>query len=691
MATKPKFEPTRDGLEIIDPIERHRYRLTMHEPVAPEPVDPEQINHPVDSAVEIVTNSISISVNTAVCIRNVNNELISEYDPSEQVQLPQDEYTLDLSGSLKLYIHFESSVYIYSDTEQTHIALDESTRAVVGARSYHTHPAGTVTTTDDPCDLMRAVSAFSSALKTTSPERSYPTLRGHPPTIELGDEIDVPDEFTLPETGVQIEIPPTLRHVFIASSLSYYLGAEVVSGTKPRIVTDHGFIYDLDQGDGYESTVARVLKQVFFLDCVVRTEGTTPLPLYERQEIESKLRFDIERVYEQPLAKQLETYLELPFKLFESYIPEWWLETRLKLIGESAEFLPFIVNNLATVSVQEGRSDSGSKSARSQTKAIESFTRGNGAQKYAMTRGSEDTTERSVRGKPHTIDQLWDSDRSSDIVSTAPLSSFYNSLGRKPKEDPIEIDVVCNDPTMHEELEAVNSVYGTRDELPFDITVHHNITKDDLRALLADECDFLHYIGHIDKDGFQCTDGKLDSSTVDSVGVKAFLLNACQSYNQGLNLVEAGSIGGIVTLNDVANFGAVKVGRTLASLLNQGFPLYAALDVTREDTISGEQYRIVGDGITTIAQSKTGAPAVCIIDDCKNEVMIRIVMYASAGMRKGSLFAPHLEPVRSYYLLPNETEQISVTRSQIKSFFNIEEIPVIWNGELYWSSDVCFE
>ena len=36
-----------------------------------------------------------------------------------------------------------------------------------------------------------ALSTLSSALKTTSVERSYPTLRGHPPALELGDALDV--------------------------------------------------------------------------------------------------------------------------------------------------------------------------------------------------------------------------------------------------------------------------------------------------------------------------------------------------------------------------------------------------------------------------------------------------------------------------------------------------------------------
>ncbi len=62
--------------------------------------------------------------------------------------------------------------------------------------------------------------------------------------------------------------------------------------------------------------------------------------------------------------------------------------------------------------------------------------------------------------------------------------------------------------------------------------------------------DFLHYIGHIDDDGFQCRDGRVDGTTLDQVGIGTFLLNACNSYDQGLGLVEQGAIAGIVPLNE---------------------------------------------------------------------------------------------------------------------------------------------
>lgn len=685
---KPKFEPTEDGLEIIDPIERHRYQLTTHEPVSPQMVDTDRIQYPVDAAVEISAAMITLPENTTIYVRDQDGEMIAEASPSRPISLPEGIYTLDISFPLKLYIRLQSSISIYSDRDNTYINIGGRVGLTIGARSYHTRPAGTITTTQDPTDVMQAVSAFGSALKTVTVERSYPTLRGHPPAIELGNELEIPSKFKTEETGIQIKIPPSLRHVFVISPLAYYLGAEVVSGSKPQIITDKGYSYALDKEYGLETTVERLLKHIFFLDCIVRTEGLTPLPLHERQAVESVIEFDIEAVYDQSLADQLEIYLNVPFSVIEPYLPEWRLKTQLKPTKESIEFLSFIVNYLTPISIQK-RQENPAKQV--QTNAIEEFSRGDFNRSTNSSRGSERRKRKVNYSEIPTIQQSWEDNSSTKIVSTTPVSAFYNSIGRSPKDSPIEIEVVCNDRDMHEEVETVNNVYGIHKNLPFDVTLHHHLTIEELRSVLTGESDFFHYIGHIDDEGFQCSDGKLDVSGVNDVGVKAFLLNACQSYDQGLHLVDAGSTGGIVTFNEVVNSGAVRVGSTIASLLNQGFPLYAALNLARKESIVGEQYRVVGDGITTISQSKNGAPSVCLVDQNSEGNIVTIVMYVSTGSRKGSLFTPYIEPVDSYYLIPGKTERIPVTESQLEEFFNLEELPVIIDGAVRWSNNVSIE
>jgi hypothetical protein len=180
----------------------------------------------------------------------------------------------------------------------------------------------------------------------------------------------------------------------------------------------------------------------------------------------------------------------------------------------------------------------------------------------------------------------------------------------------------------------------------------------------------------------------LNASTIERSNAKAFLLNACQSHNQGLHLVRAGSIGGIVTLDEVINSGAVKIGNTIAQLLNQGFPLYGALDIARHESVIGQQYVIVGDGMTTIAQTETDVPNVCIASERDHRYLTKIKTYDSVEAQRGSVFIPYLDPIDDYYLVPDTTDEIFVTEEQFKQFLTQGRFPVLLEGSIYWSDEL---
>ncbi|MFC4436339.1 MULTISPECIES: CHAT domain-containing protein [Natrialbaceae] len=613
--------------------------------------------------------------------------MIVEVRPDQQTSLPKGEYILDLSGPLKLYAQVHGSVQIYSDPQRTHIIFGKSSPVIIGARSYHTRPARTITTTSNPEDIMQVVSMFGSALKTTTPDRSFPTLRGHPPAIEKGDELVIPEGLKKPKTGIQFEVPPTLQHIFVIMPLAYYFGAEVVSGSEPQLTTDTGYSYALDGEDGFESTVNRILKHTFFLDCVVRTEGISPLPLHKRSTIKSILEFDIESAYEKSISEQLEIYLGVPFSTIEPHLPDWRLEIQLEPKSDYVEFLPFLANYLPVINIQEDNKKNFPE-YEDQVQAISEFMRNDFTREMTSVRSNDSIPEQTDEPISLSVKQLWTGENTPEIISTTPLSAFQNSIGRNPREDPIEIKVICNDLEMREELESVDDAYGNREELPFDVVLHHNITTSEFKDILSNESDFLHYIGHIDKSGFQCSDGRLDASTVEKSNIKAFLLNACQSHDQGLHLIEAGSIGGIVTLGNVINSGAVRIGSTIAQLLNQGFPLYGALDIAQNESIVSQQYLMVGDGRTTIAQSETAVPNACLIKKGMGEMLAEIKTYDSIRAERGTLFTPYLDPIDSYYIVPGKTEQIPVQRSHLEEFFDKGRFPVVIDGSVRWSNNL---
>jgi hypothetical protein len=687
---KPIFEATDDGLEIIDRIERHRYHLTTHTPTPIEPVDGNRVQYPVDAAVEITTDTITLPTNNHIYIRENNGSLITEVKPGEQTYLPESQYTIDISGPLKLYIQVKSSVHVYSDPENTHINFNNISRVIIGARSYHTRPATAITTTSDPIDVMKTVSLFGSALKSTTAERSYPTLRGHPPAVELGESLEIPSGISHPDTGVKIEVPPKLEYIYAVAPLSYYLGAKLVPGRNPKIKTKSRYEYEFKQECDVEAGIKRVLKQVFFLDCVVRENGITPISICKSDAIESAAGFDIESIYQMPLYKQIENYLQVPYPNLEPYLPEWRLETKVKPVDDTVEFLPYVTNSLSLISVSGGETDS-RVSAPDEMQIVSEFTRGAFMQSTKSTRSQGPSAESKIDSKLTTVRQTWNERGIPKIASTTPLTAFRNSTEREPREDPIEIEVVCNDSEMQEEFNAVDRIYGDREELPFDVTLHRSITIEEFEEVLSKGCDFLHYIGHIDQNGFQCTDGRLDASTVDETKIKAFLLNACQSHDQGLHLIDSGGIGGIVTLGDVVNSGAVKIGNTIAQLLNQGFPLYGALDIARNESVFGQQYIIVGDGMTAIAQAETNVPNVCISKKQDGEYLVRLRTYDSTRARRGSVFTPHIDATDEYYLVPGTTDELSVTKDSFQEFLTQGRFPILVDGTVRWSNEFSAE
>ncbi|WP_338034870.1 hypothetical protein [Halococcus hamelinensis] len=587
----PFFEVADNGgLLAIDPIERHRYTLSTPEEVFPEPATTDDFQFPVDTATSITTTAISLPRVISVHIRDEDGSPVCKANHFAYEELPVGEYTVELHAPIKLYLRVESAITLSATAESMTIEFDGPTEVVVGARSYHDQPAATVTTTTDPEDLMRVISAFGSALKTTSSERSYPTLRGHPPMVEVGDELDLAG-LEPPKTGVAIEVPPDCRSVFLVASLAYYLGARVVPGDEPLLRTEKGFEYSLDGPTGFEQTVERTLKQVFFLDCLTRTEGLYPIEVHERRMLEAKIGLDFPTLYDTSLADQLEAYLAVPFETLEDHLPEWKLTTHVSPTASSVEMLPFAVNDLATIRCEDpepapnpamaGAVESGDV-AISETARSEGFTRSATSNKGVQ---SEDPF---VEPEPdESLEQMWVGEGTPVNASKGSVEAYKHRLARTPTDGEIGITVVCNDASMDEERDFINETYGERDELPFDITVERDLTVEQLKAVLSTQSDFLHYIGHVDPEGFECVDGKLDATTLESVGVDAFLLNACQSYRQGMALIEHGAIGGIVTLTDVLNCEAVTMGRTLARLLNSGFPLRPALGIAREESIIG--------------------------------------------------------------------------------------------------------
>jgi len=673
------------GLEIVDRIERLRYKLRTSDPVSPTETSTDDILFPVDRAVRVTTSELVLPTAVGVCVRDSSGEMLANVDHLESESLGEGTYILELSAQIKTYITVEGPVDITSDLVEVRIEFGGHREMVLGANSSHDRPAATVTTSDNPVDVMAAVSTFGSALKTTSPERSFPFNRGHPPAVSLGSSLEIPEPIRRPETGIRLEIPADYDAIYTVAPLAYYLGAEVVPGRTPQLVTDTGFEQRLGGPDGFERGVEQTLKQIFLLDCVTRTEGVHKVELRERNELDGRLGLDWQRLYDCPLAEQVATYLEIPYTLVRDQVPQWRLTVHVKPESSTVEQLPFVVNDLAIV-----RSVS-SPSTRPAGGTAHPTTDGGSITRSATEAPSTNDTDYVEPSSADSLEQAWIGDSIPIGASKLTPEAFRNRLDLEPTDGDISITIVLNDSRMNEERDLVNRAYGDRETLPVDVTVRRDLAVAELREQFQQENHFFHYIGHTEEDGFNCSDGKLNVATLEETGVDAFLLNACNSYRQGLHLIEAGAVGGIVTLNEILNEGAVRIGEMVARLLNAGFPLRAALTIAREESVLGGQYIVAGDGGMTVTQAASRTPNLLKIRKDGDGFDLDIKMYSTDDAGLGTIYMPHLRENSEYFLNSGSTASFHVSREELFEFLKLEDVPVRNNGDLYWSSSVSID
>lgn len=706
---RPEFSTLDDpsGVRITDPIENAK--LDVYAEVS-SISDPEQDRflYPTDAAIEVTTDRIRIPRLLNVYVRDTNGQLVGESSNRETLFVEHGTYDLDVSsGELKLYLGVTSALSITRNDLQTVIQFPDPVDVRLGVRSLHQHPATTITIRDRIEDVMDAVSYLGSALKTTTPERSFPTLRGHPPLIEFGDDRHIPADLERPDTDVTLELPPKCRYVYPASTLAYYLGAELVPADAPAlVVADTRF--DIPSGPDYEDAIGRLMQRIFFMDCLVRSEGLYPVDLHERREFEANADLDLTALYDAPEADRLAAYLDVPYEDIEPLLPTWKVTTDIEPTVQNADVLPFVANDLSLVRCP---TDAEEPAVFDEPPALANFYRedggdtGTGGTRGTGTGGGTgtgtglyrttvddvtSTSDRIIRPEPvESLEHAWVGDGFPLGASKVTSESYRRRLEHVAGETPyIDVHIVCNDPEMSEE-DVVQDYYGVRDFFQFDVEVSYELTTAELADVLAEGCDFFHYIGHVDSAGFECADGRLDASDLDEVDIAAFLLNACRSYEQGAALVEKGSLGGIVTLAKVLNEPAVRVGRTLAKALNSGYSLQSALAIARHTSRIGDQYITIGDGNLQLVKSQTGTSFLGHLTTHGDGVgTLSLVTYPSSVLGMGSMVTPHIRGNTTKYLNSGWIDDFEVQAAELEAFFELGVVPVLVDGQLYWSDEV---
>ncbi|QZP38168.1 hypothetical protein [Halobaculum magnesiiphilum] len=713
--------------ELVDSIEEVRLPVAIEgsengsRPATTRLTTAGRFHAPVDGCWAVDATAVTPLCTADVYVRDADNTVVATATAEAPARIPAGPHVLELSTApVKTYVAVDGPARVSYEDRYPRVSLDVPERGsgddadgeiLLGARSRRTSPAGTVTVPDSPAGLARAVSTFGSALATTSPERSFPTLRGHPPLIERGESFETPQFVERVDTGVTIGVPFAYDALYSATPLAFYLSADIEESADPYLRAGE-YRHDLPRDpDTLAAELGDLLRHCFTLDCATRacSVGLYDVDLHVHEVLTERLDPPWAEWYEADLAERTAAYLDVPTEATLDCL-DWPHTTDVVPVAENASALPFLAADLSVVRSPPPETDATSDGGVTE---LDDFVRTSreAVRNAALTRSASeadgpaldptrgptqnalDDSESIVTPEPaDSIAQAWIGPGFPMRAAKPTVETYRRRLDRTPAEDlTIGVTVVCNDEAMVDEL---GDTYGFRDHVTFDIREERDLTVEELRELLADEHDFFHYVGHVDERGMECSDGFLDLRSLQTTGVDAFLLNACTSYQQGMGLVEAGALGGVVSLTDLPNSLATRVGRDLARLFDAGFPLYAALDVVGTGPFAESAYSIAGDPLVQLCQCSTGVGFLLEITDIEmeqREVEVTPSWYPTKRHGLGGMAKPIMMSVERQWIATGATAAIDTSIDRLFECLNSGRFPVRFDGDLLWNWDITEE
>ena len=677
-----------DGLRIRDAAEGEQFAVRTDRPVDPTPASTDEFAMPVDRAVRIDARELHFPLfETASFL--VDGEVVHYTESPDTVEvLDRGTYEVDVSPpAAKTYVKVcDARVAARYTDDHLYLEAEPATRLVVGVRSHHDRPEATVTTTDDPRDLLRAVSTFGSALKTHTPDRSWPTLRGHPPAIERGDELHIPDAVAPPDTGVTLEVPPEYGPIYTVAPLAYYLGATVEPGTRPRLRAANR-VQEFD-GGALAADVRDCLEHVFTLDAVVRSAGIYPFRSAQADALDERVALDREALFGLPLDERTAAYLDVPRSATDGLL-DWHVTADVAPDPAYAPALPYVVNELAVVRSPPPRAERATLSpdpdALSAPDAI-------GALSRSAVDASPTPTDVVVPADPGTPGHVWAADGFAVGAANPTVGSYRRALDWPSGTDPLDVHVVYNDARIDAPEETP---YGFHPTAETDIRTSHSLTTRELREALREDTDFLHFVGHVTHGGMVCPDGELDVRTLAKTGVSAFFLNGCRSYEQGRALLTAGSVAGIVTVDDVLDANARRIGRQAAMLLDAGFPMYGVLDVLQGAGLDTSRYTILGSNVLALRKSPSGASviydfATADFDGDTGPLPLTTHDYPYGENGLGAFVTPNHTTADARLLAANSLST-NIPREELERYLRINPVPTLVDGDLHLTDDLSMD
>ena len=656
-------------IEFFDHIGNEVTRIGVSDPTTLASDDSEDFQVSVANAYRLYTDHVTLNRVPTVVLRDDGGNPI-HIAKRFGADLDQIGTTIEICSPVKLYLQPSDDVSIESGPGTLRLTFPTQQWIQIGVRAQSQVPTGSVTTTAAVEDVFRAIGTFGAAIGTDAPSRSFPSERRHPPELEFGRELDVPDRFRHHDPRIAIEVPESYMSAAIAAPLAYYLGASLAPSPSPAIRIDGESVYEIESPHTMVDECHELLRRCLLLDGVIAADRRYDVQLDAKERIAASTRIDWAEISELPGPDRLRAYLSISRDEMYSLLPDVHQPAYVVSSRAAIESLPYLVNDLAHI---RGRFDHGKTTA---------VTDG-GILRHPGPNRVRPTPPHHTSSPP---DVTAIGERIPIGRHPAYPRALRNRTHRDSASDSITITVVCNEMRMRPELDKAEIRYQSRDTVPIEVTILEELTREDLTDELARRTDYFHYIGHIEDQGFLCDDGHLDVHNIDDIGVELFFLNSCESIHQAIGLIEAGACGGIATHQRVKNRIATRVGSSISESLTRGFPLGVSLQVGMHTEGIRDTYTIVGDPKLDITGTESRIPYTCHLGEGDGGYRLSVETHLTNSVGAGSICTFRFNDDVPYFLHPT-SRSFDLDLEDVIRFLELEEVPVWIDDTLMWSQE----
>jgi len=673
-----EVESDSDGVRAVDEAKTSVHVDTEGwEPVVATPA----LDSEVDATIAGRTGRLEFPP-AFVSVRDIDSDETTTMGGKEgPISFSAGAYEIRIAAPIRAYVRVDGAFSLAQpEFDCLVVSFPEPTPVRLGFHSRTDASPESLTVPRTPEGVATALSMFPEAFQSTTAIRSFSSMRATPPLVEFGEATSVPDSVAdqVPDTSIELRLPADLAALLPAASLAAYLGAEVtiVDGAEPSLRVNERHIA-LGTGEEYECRVARLLRRVFWLDCLVRTAGPYDADTREASVLD-ELTIDADALHDASIGERLLAYREVDLAPVVEELPEWHLSLYVEPTYDHVRSLPYVLGDVPQLFTPRSSPLSGEERLDSSLSAF-----------YRETGPVEQVELQNPELGPSRYHGWLADGVALNTFKALPAAYENRELYRERSDGPISVVAVLNDDEMSEEHSRAADIYRRRAErLNIDIDVRESLTTDELARVLERRHDLLHFVGHCETSGLRCPDGTLSVSSVDRSRVQTFFLNACGSYEQGKELIRKGSVAGAVTFQKVLDSHAAKVGTMFARLVVHGYAIERALALARRRVIMGKDYAVVGDGTHVLAQTETvvGSEAELVEEDDGYSLTFGMLPPTKAGGRSYVNLDRASQPV----LLGNK-RTFRMDAAEVVSFLNRGEFPVVYRGDIHWSTELLDE